>query len=137
MLMPYWVFDAQLWHPSALTECHWEAPPCPGAGAAPETGNRARQRSYYCTAKQQAIIARRAKAAGMTCSAFMVACALHDGPASTDLLATTPEQKALLDQPAATGEAAACLTARKPDLGMSVIDALELLCRLKVPENEP
>ncbi|MDE0241146.1 MAG: hypothetical protein OXQ84_13300 [bacterium] len=101
------------------------------------TGERARQRSYYCTAKQQAIIARRAKAAGMTRSAFMVACALHDEPAGAELLATASERKALLGQLRATGEVVTRLTTRKPDLGMSVIDALELLCRLKAPETDP
>lgn len=101
------------------------------------TGDRARQRSYYCTAKQQAIIARRAKAAGMTRSAFMVACALHDEPASAELLATASERKALLDQLQATGKVVTRLSAQLPDLGMSVIDALELLCRLKAPETDP
>ena len=101
------------------------------------TGDRARQRSYYCTPKQQAIIARRAKAAGMTRSAFMVACALHDEPAGTELLATASERKALLDQLQTSGEAVTRLTAPLPDLGMSVIDALELLCRLEAPETDP
>ena len=101
------------------------------------TGERARQRSYYCSPKQQAIIVRRAKKAGMTRSAFMVACALHDEPVGADLLASRAEQKALLDRLQATGEAAMRLNAPLPDLGMTVIDALELLCRLKEPEVDP
>ncbi len=101
------------------------------------TTERARQRSYYCSAKQQAIIVRRAKKAGMTRSAFMVACALHDEPAGADLLPSRAEQKALLDQLQATGEAARRLNMPLPDLGMTVIDALEVLCRLKAPEVDP
>ncbi|MDE0415902.1 MAG: hypothetical protein OXI95_03060 [bacterium] len=101
------------------------------------TGERARQRSYYCSAKQQAIIVKRAKKAGMTRSAFMVACALHDEPVGAEALASRAEQKALLDRLQATGEAAMRLTAPLPDLGMTVIDALELLCHLKAPETDP
>ena len=55
------------------------------------TGDRARQHNYYCTARQQAIIARRAKKAGMSRSAFMVACALHDEPAGAELM-PAPEE---------------------------------------------
>ena len=101
------------------------------------TEDRARQRNYYCTARQQAIITKRAKAAGMSRSAFIVACALHDEPQRGDLPAAASEQKALLDQLSATGEVVTRLNAAVPDLGMSVIDALELLCRLKTPEAEP
>ncbi|MDE0046367.1 MAG: hypothetical protein OXK82_10620 [Deltaproteobacteria bacterium] len=101
------------------------------------TGERARQRSYYCSAKQQAIIVKRAKKAGMTRSAFMVACALHDEPVGVEALASRAEQKALLDQLQATGKAAMRLNAPLPGLGMTVIDALEVLCRLKAPEVDP
>ena len=101
------------------------------------SGERARQRSYYGSAKQQAIIVKRAKKAGMTRSAFMVACALHDEPAGAEVLASRAEQKALLDRLQATGEAAMRLNAPLPDIGMTVIDALEVLCRLKAPEIDP
>ncbi|MDE0417029.1 MAG: hypothetical protein OXI95_08870 [bacterium] len=101
------------------------------------TGERARQRSYYCSAKQQAIIVKRAKKAGMTRSAFMVACALHDEPVGAEALASRAEQKALLEQIQAAGEAAMRLNAPLPDLGMTVIDALEVLCRLKGQEAAP
>lgn len=101
------------------------------------TAERARQRSYYCSAKQQAIIVRRAKKAGMTRSAFMVACALHDEPEGAELLASRTERKALLDRLQATGDAAMRLNAPVPGLGMTVIDALEVLCRLKAPEVDP
>ena len=99
--------------------------------------DRARQRSYYCSAKQQAIIMKRAKAAGMSRSAFMVACALHDEPVGGETMATPDECKALLDYLPATAEVVTHLLAPVPDLGMSVIDALELLCRLKAPEADP
>ena len=99
--------------------------------------DRARQRNYYCTAKQQAIIARRAKAAGMSRSAFMVACALHDEPVGEDLMPARKEREALLDQLPATAEVVTRLTAPVPDLDMSVLDALEVLCRLKSPETDP
>ncbi len=101
------------------------------------TGERARQHNYYCTAKQQAIITRRAKKAGMTRSAFMVACALHDEPAGADLMPAPEERKALLGHLPATADMVTRLMAPVPDLGMSVIDALEFLCRLKTPETDP
>ena len=101
------------------------------------TGERARQHNYYCTAKQQAIIARRAKKAGMSRSAFMVACALHDEPAGAELMPAPEEQKALLGHLPATADMVTRLMAPVPDLGMSVIDALEFLCRLKTPETDP
>ena len=69
-------------------------PPCPGTEAGPMTEDRARQRNYYCTAKQQAIITKRAKKAGMSRSAFMVACALHDEPAGEDLMLARREREA-------------------------------------------
>ena len=101
------------------------------------TGDRARQRTYYCTVKQQAIIARRAKKAGMSRSAFMVACALHDEPAGAELMPAPEEHKALLDHLPVTADMVTRLMAPVPDLDMSVIDALEFLCRLKTPETDP
>ncbi|MCY4607800.1 MAG: hypothetical protein OXD40_04270 [bacterium] len=101
------------------------------------TGDRARQHNYYCTAKQQAIIARRAKKAGMSRSAFMVACALHDEPVGAELMPAPAEQKALLEHLPTTADMVTRLMAPVPDLGMSVIDALEFLCRLKTPETDP
>lgn len=100
------------------------------------TGDRARQRNYYCTAKQQAIITRRAKAAGMSRSAFIVACALHDEPAGAECVPAAEDEKALLDHLSATGELATRLMDPVPDLGMSMLDALEFLCRMKTPETD-
>lgn len=62
----------------------------------------------------------------------MVACALHDEP-----MPTVDEQRALLDHFSATAEVAARLMAPAPDLGMSVLDALEVLCSLRTPEMDP
>ncbi len=101
------------------------------------TGDRARQRTCYCTAKQLAIITRRAKKAGMSRSAFMVACALHDEPAVAELMPAPEEQKALIEHLPATADVVTRLMAPVPDLGMSVIDALEFLTRLKTPEADP
>ena len=101
------------------------------------TEDRARQRNYYCTAKQQAIITKRAKAAGMSRSAFMVACALHDEPAGEDVMPARREREVLLDQLSASAEVVTRLLAGKPDLGMSVLDTLEVLCRLRTPEADP
>ena len=53
----------------------------------------AKWHNYCCTAKQQAIITRRAKDAGMSRSAFMVACALHDEPADPELMPAADEQE--------------------------------------------
>ncbi len=99
-------------------------------------GDRARQHNYYCTARQQAIIARRAKKAGMSRSAFMVACALHDEPAGVELMPAPEEQKALLEHLPATADVVTRLMTPVPDLDMSVLDALELLCRMKTPETD-
>ena len=101
------------------------------------TDTHARQHNYYCTAKQQAIITRRAKAAGMSRSAFMVTCALHDEPAGEELMPTPDERKALLDHLSATAEVVTRLMAPVPDLDMSVLDALEILYRMKTPETDP
>ena len=97
----------------------------------------AKQHNYYCTRQQQAIITRRAKAAGMSRSAFMVACALHDEPAGEELIPTPDERKVLLDHLSATAEVVTRLMAPVPDLGMPVLDALEVLCRVKTSETEP
>ena len=101
------------------------------------TGGRARQRNYYCPAKQQAIITRRAKAAGMSRSAFIVACALHDEPAGAETMPGADDGEALLAHLSATAGMAERLMAPAPDLGMSVLDALEFLCRVKTPETNP
>ena len=101
------------------------------------TDDRARQHNYYCTAKQQAIITRRAKAAGLSRSAFMVACALHDEPAGGELMPAPDERQVLLDHLSATAEVVTRLKAPLPELDMSVLDALEVLCRMKTPETDP
>ncbi len=100
------------------------------------TGGRARQRNYYCSAKRQAIITRRAKAAGMSRSAFIVACALHDEPAGAETLPAADDGEALLGHLSATAGMAERLMAPAPDLGMSVLDALALLCRMETPEAD-
>ncbi len=101
------------------------------------TDDRARQHTYYCTVKQQAIIARRAKAAGMSRSAFMVACALHDELDGGELLPAPDECKVLFDHLSATAEVVTRLMAPVPDLDMSVLDALEVLCCMKTTETDP
>lgn len=101
------------------------------------TEDRARQRNYYCTAKQQSIITKRAKAAGMSRSAFMVACALHDEPAGEGLMPARREREVLLDHLPASAEVVTRLMAPVPDLNMSVLDALAILCRLKAPGTDP
>lgn len=101
------------------------------------TATYAKQHNYYCTAKQQRIITRRAKTAGMSRSAFMVACALHDEPAGAELMPAPDECQALLDHLSATAEVVTRLMAPLPDLDMSVLDALEVLCRMKTSETGP
>ena len=101
------------------------------------TDDRARQHNYYCTAKQQAIITRRAKAAGLSRSAFMVACALHDEPVGTEMMPAPDERKALLNHLVPTAEVVTRLMAPVPDLDMTVLDALEILYRMKTPETDP
>ena len=52
----------------------------------------------------------------------MAACALHDEPAGAEPMPTVDEQRAFLDHLSAAAEVAPA-----PDLGMSVLDALEYL----------
>ena len=86
--------------------------------------------SFYCTRRQHSIIGRRAKAAAMTRSRFMVACALHEDAGETASPCLDAEERqqlqARLERVEGLLEA---LGGTIPDLGMTAMEALEFLVR--------
>ena len=101
-----------------------------------ETGKRprARQRSIYCSAADRVLIGRRAEAAGMSFSRFMVACALHggdedDGIEGPRLALSEDEQRSLYDRVALLDRCNEALLARLPGTEMSALGALAFLVR--------
>ncbi len=95
---------------------------------------RARQRSIYCSAADRALIGRRAEAAGMSFSRFMVACALHggnedDGAEGPRLALSEDEQRSLYERVALLDRCNEALLARLPGTEMSALGALAFLVR--------
>ena len=103
------------------------------AAGATGTRPRARQRSIYCSAADRVLIARRAEAAGMSFSRFMVACALHggddDGNEGPRLALTEDEQRSLYERVALLDRCNEALLARLPGTEMSALGALAFLVR--------
>ena len=104
------------------------------AGESTGTRPRARQRSIYCSAADRVLIARRAEAAGMSFSRFMVACALHDGDddggaEGSRLALTEDEQRSLYERVALLDRCNEALLARLPGTEMSALGALAFLVR--------
>ena len=94
----------------------------------------ARQRSIYCSPEDRALIGRRAKAAGMSFSRFMVACALHGGEANDReegprLVLTGDEQRLLHERVALLDRCNRALLERLPGTEMSALGALAFLVR--------
>ena len=94
----------------------------------------ARQRSIHCSAEDRATIGRRAKAAGMSFSRFMVACALHgrdddDGEEGPRLVLAEDEQRLLYERMALLDRCNEALLARLPGTEMSALGALAFLAR--------
>ena len=95
---------------------------------------RARQRSIYCSAADRVLIARRAEAAEMSFSRFMVACALHGGDDDSGtegprLALTEDEQRSLYERVALLDRCNEALLARLPGTEMSALGALAFLVR--------
>ena len=88
------------------------------------------QHSFYCSRRQHSLIGRRAKAAGMTRSRFMVACALHEDAGETASPGLDAEERqqfqARLERLEGLLEA---LDGAIPDLGMTATEALAFLVR--------
>ncbi len=93
---------------------------------------RSRQRSFYCSATEREEIGRRAEAAGMSVSRFLVACALHgedgDGP-NHPVVLTAAEQRALYKRIARLDRWSRALSERAPGADMSALEALAFLAR--------
>ena len=93
---------------------------------------RARQRTVYCSAEERAAIGRRARAAGMRFSPFVVACALRGAEAldATDaprLVLSEAEQRQLHERVALLDRCAHALLERVPGTEMSAFGALAFL----------
>ena len=96
----------------------------------------AKQHSYYCTHRQHVAIGKRAKAAGMNRSRFMMACALHgDAGGGERLVLDEKEQRILFDRVTEQGRFVEALH-DIPDLGMSLPDAIAFLVRVE-KERDP
>ena len=94
----------------------------------------ARQRSIYCSPEDRASIGRRAKAAGMSFSRFMVACALHggeadDGEEGPRLVLTEDEQRLLYERVGLLDRCSRALLERLPGTEMSALGAIAFLVR--------
>ena len=95
---------------------------------------RARQHTIYCSAADRVLIGRRAEAAGMSFSRFMVACALHGGDEDDEsegprLVLTEDEQRSLYGRVALLDRCNEALLARLPRTEMSALGALAFLVR--------
>ena len=94
----------------------------------------ARARSIYCSPENRALIARRAKEAGMSFSRFMIACALHgaeagDGEEGPRLVLSEDEQRQLLERVALLNRCNQALLSRLPGTEISALGALAFLVR--------
>ena len=94
----------------------------------------ARARSIYCSPENRALIARRAKEAGMSFSRFMIACALHgaeagDGEEGPRLVLSEDEQRQLLERVALLNRCNEALLSRLPGTEISALGALAFLVR--------
>lgn len=95
-------------------------------------GSMARQHTIYCSAEERAAIGRRAKAAGMKFSPFVVACALRAGESdeareAPRLVLSEAEQRALHERMALLDRCNRALVERLPGLEMSALGALAFL----------
>ena len=101
----------------------------------------AKQHSYYCTHRQHVTIGKRAKAAGMNRSRFMMACALHgDAGGGERLVLGEKEQRILFDRVAELEHFMEAHRTDIPGLGMSLPDAIAFLVRVEkegTPADEP
>ena len=93
----------------------------------------ARVRSIYCSPENRALIARRAKEAGMSFSRFMVVCALHGADADSEegprLVLAEDEQRQLLERVELLNRCNEALLSRLPGTEISALGALVFLVR--------
>ena len=92
---------------------------------------RARRRSIYCSPLEWAEIAERADAAGMSVSAFLIACALaEDEPPATVLTLTGDEQRAMYERIESIHRWTRGMTERLPGTRASLPEAVDFLYRV-------
>ena len=96
------------------------------------SGSVARQHTIYCSAEERAAIGRRARAAGMKFSPFVVACALRAGERAEAgeaprLVWSEAEQRALHERVALLERCNRALIERLPGLELSALGALAFL----------
>ena len=90
----------------------------------------ARQRTLYCSAEERAALGRRAAAAGMKFSPFVIACALRAGEDRGDgprLVLSEAEQRELHERVALLDRCNRALLEELPGTGMSALGALAFL----------
>ncbi len=93
---------------------------------------RARRRSIYCSPAEWAEIAERARSAGMSNSAFLIACALAEDAEErpdTLLALTEDEQRTMYDRVASLDRCNRAMYERLPGTDLSLFDALAFMCR--------
>ena len=93
---------------------------------------RAVRRSLYCSPLDWARLSERAQEAGMSVSAFLMACALQDdegGVPDTRLVLTADEQERLLDTVMELDHVSRAMTEKLPGADISLFGALAFLCR--------
>ena len=94
---------------------------------------RSRRRSIYCDPVDWARIGERAADAGMTVSAFIMACGLQEAAAEcsgTNLHLTEDEQRGLYHMMERQDRYSRAMLEPIPDIGMSGLEALVVLERL-------
>ena len=101
-----------------------------------EDETRPRQRNYYCTPSQNRLIEKRAKAAGMNRSRFLVACALHEDAGGGEKLVLDEEQQhTLLERVTSFHSFAVTLERGLTGIDMTPLEALEFLVRAAKSEK--
>ncbi len=90
------------------------------------------QHSFYCTRRQHSLIGKRAKAAGMNRSRFMVACALHEDAGETAGPGFDAGERQQLQARLERLEGfMETFGGAIPDLGMTAMEALAFLVRVE------
>ena len=105
------------------------------AGGASGTRSRSRQRTIYCSPEERAALGRRADAAGLSFSRFMVVRALdgEDGDGGADgprLVLAEEDQRMLRARVELLDRCNRALVERLPGMDMSALGALAFLVRV-------
>ena len=101
--------------------------------------SRSRRRSIYCDPVKWVDIVERARSVNMNTSAFVIACALQEEEPErpdTVLALTAEEQRLLFDRIAMLDRCSRGLLEPIPGIGMSMFEALAVLCRIHGGEDK-